>query len=193
MVAMVILNAALAVLVLATLGCGPRPAVQPGPRRIAVVRTPEQGRVIGPGQPVGQETPEAAAGQDAKRAAASRLVERAQVALAEGRLAPGVDLLERAVAVDPTWAEAYLQLAQVHLAEGDYELAVAFLDKAEQLSAGDVKSLGEIVSLRGEVFEALGRGKNARQAYEQALSLAPNNTRARAGLRRLRAEGMAGD
>jgi Tfp pilus assembly protein PilF len=192
MVAMAILSATLTVLILAALGCGPRPAVQPAPRRIAVVRTPEQGRVPDPGQRTGQEIP-GAAGQDAKRAAASRLVERAQVAVAEGRLAPGVDLLERAVAVDPTWAEIYVQLAQVYLAEGDHELAVAFLDKAEQLSAGDAESLGEIVSLRGEIFEAVGWGENARQAYERALSLAPNNGRARAGLRRLRAEGMASD
>jgi tetratricopeptide (TPR) repeat protein len=115
------------------------------------------------------------------RAAAGGLVQQADVALSEGRLADAQDLLERAVAVDPRFAGSYVHLARLHLAQGEEQLALAFLDKAEALT-GDRGSAGEIATLRGAALEGLGDRDAARRAYERALSLTPHDGRARAGL-----------
>lgn len=119
---------------------------------------------------------------DPTRAAAGGLVERATVALSEGRVADAADLLERAVAVDPSFPGTYMHLARLHLEQGEQQLALAFLDKAELLAAEDAESAAEIATLRGVVLEQLGRRDAARRAYERALSLTPHDERARAGL-----------
>jgi tetratricopeptide (TPR) repeat protein len=128
-----------------------------------------------------------------QEAAARRLVERAKGELAAGRAAAASDLLERAVAVDPTCAEGYYQLARVHADRDDHEAALGFLDKAEQVAARDPAALGEILSLRGTVLEELGRPDEARAAYERALHWAPGSVRARVGLGRVNGRGAGGE
>jgi len=122
---------------------------------------------------------------DAKRAAARRIVELARAAFEDGRPEDTADLLERAVALDGSFSESYVLLAHLHMTEGSPELALAFLDRAEQLAARDRVSLAEVESSRGVVFEELGRWQAARNAYRRALRLAPENARARRGLARL--------
>lgn len=124
---------------------------------------------------------------DAKRAAARRIVERARAAFRDGRHGDTADLLERAVAIDGGFAESYMLLAFLHLKKGSHDVALAFLDKAQQLAAVQRESLAEIESLRGTVLEELGRREAARHAYERALALSPENVRARAGLARMSA------
>jgi tetratricopeptide (TPR) repeat protein len=121
----------------------------------------------------------------AKRAAASALVARAEAAFADGQTVASAELLERAVGLDPTFPESYLLLARVHLQRDDEELALAFLDRAQQLAAGNSQVLGEIESLRGSALEGSGRRAAALAAYERALRLAPDNPRARSGVARL--------
>lgn len=170
----------------------PRP---PGPGRLAAVQKREPERAPLPEASRGpfgaprdlRAAPEVAtAAVDPRRAAASRLVEHSGEAVSRGRLADAAELLERAVALDPAFSGSYVQLARLHLVRGDHELALAFLDKAEELAAGDTASLSEIASLRGMAFEGLGRLDAARHAYERALELAPENPRARDGMRRAR-------
>jgi tetratricopeptide (TPR) repeat protein len=121
----------------------------------------------------------------AKRAAASALVARAESTFGDGQNVATAELLERAVGLDPTFPESYLLLARVHLQRDDEELALAFLDRAQQLAAGDPRVLGEIESLRGSALEGSGRRDAALAAYERALRLAPDNVRARTGVARL--------
>jgi Flp pilus assembly protein TadD len=120
-----------------------------------------------------------------KRAAASDLVERANAAFLDGREVAAATLVERAVGLDPTFSASYLLLARMHLERGDEELALTFLERAEQLAAGDPRVLADVESLRGVAFERLGRHGAAVAAYERALGFAPDNTRARGGLARL--------
>ncbi len=158
--------------------------------RVATVRRPperspaEQVRTRGAHTPT---TPRSAPAPDAAfdptRAAAGGLVEQAGVALSEGRIADAADLLERAVAVDPRFPGSYVQLARLHVEQGEPQLALAFLDKAEELT-GDTATAAEIAMLRGAALEGLGDRDAARRAYERALSLTPDDGRARAGLTR---------
>jgi Tfp pilus assembly protein PilF len=129
--------------------------------------------------------PHPTSGDDAKRAAARRIVELARAAFEDGRPEDTADLLERAVALDGSFSESYVLLAHLHMTEGSPELALAFLDRAEQLAARDRGSLAEVESSRGVVFEELGQWEAARDAYRRALRLAPENARARRGLARL--------
>jgi Tfp pilus assembly protein PilF len=120
-----------------------------------------------------------------KRAAAADLVRRARTAFAHGDDERTADLLERAVVVDPNFAETYVMLARLYIRQGDGTLALAFLDKAAQVAPADPGPLAEIESLRGVAFEELGQPDAARQAYERALIHSPDNERARLGLARV--------
>lgn len=157
--------------------------------RIAVARVPERTEPPGgrPG-PALQPQPVVPADEVAeppKRAAASELVERANSAFLDGRDIAAATLVERAVGLDPTFPASYLLLARMHLERGDEELALTFLERAEQLAGQNPRVLADVESLRGVAFEELGRPGAAVAAYERALRFAPDNARARGGLARL--------
>lgn len=174
------------------MGCHPRRPADPG--RLAVVRPPlpdRPGRPPSIHEPVDERTglprtPDAATSTvSPRRAAATRLVEDSGTAVSVGLFAQAAELLERAVAVDPSFPRSYVQLARLHLAQGNHALALAFLDKAAELTPGDKRALGEIAGLRGAAFEGLGQAEAARHAYERALDLVPDDPRARAGITRV--------
>ena len=173
---------------LATIGCSGQTAPTPG-GRIAVARVPDGPQRPGapPGPPL-QPPPVLPADpvvESPKRAAASELVKRANVAFLDGRDVAAATLVERAVGLDPTFPASYLLLARMHQERGDEELALTFLERAEQLAAGNPRVLADVESLRGVAFEGLGRRAAAVAAYERALRFAPDNARARGGLARL--------
>lgn len=181
---------------LITVGCARHSAPTPA-GRIAVARVPDDVEPSGgrPGPPL---QPQAVAPADVvveppKRAAASELVERADSAFLEGRDVAAATLVERAVGLDPTFPASYLLLARMHLERGDEELALTFLERAEQLAAQDPGVLADVESLRGVAFEEQGRRAAAVAAYERALRLAPDNARARGGLARLAGQSVAPD
>jgi tetratricopeptide (TPR) repeat protein len=162
-------------------GCAPpRQAAAPS-GRLAAVRErndrPPRRAVV----PEGPSAPAPGEAADPRRAAAGGLLDRANLARSEGRPADAAELLERAVVVDPTFPATYVQLARLHIDEGEPRLALGFLDKAEALAARDRDALAEIAALRGATLEELGDRDGARAAYRRALSLVPGHGRARAG------------
>jgi tetratricopeptide (TPR) repeat protein len=180
---MVLLILALGLSLVALAGCAPGQPTRRGVSgpRVAAAPPPVTSPPAGPLAP-----PESApATVDPQRLAAKRLADRGRAELGAGRLAEAGELLERAVAVDPTCTEGYYHLARLHVERGEYGLALAFLDKAEQVGTDDAAALGEIIGLRGTVLEALGRTEDARAAYERALRVAPGDVRARVGLGRV--------
>ena len=113
--------------------------------------------------------------------------------LSAGRPGDAADALERAVAVDPSFAGAWIGLARLHLAEGDHDTALAFCERAAMLAAGDGTTLAEVATLQGRALEAAGRYVAARDAYVRALVLAPDYPAARDGLDRVTALGQSAD
>ena len=187
-----ILKAILSIAGLVVFGCASgEPVARSG--AIAASRTPRTGSPTAIDEVSTRGSPEGAATDDAKRAAARRIVERARAAFQEGRPEDTAELLERAIALDGGFAESYVLLAELHLTQGGNEIALAFLDRAQQLAADSPALLAEIESLRGTVLEELGRREAARDAYERALSMAPDNVRARLGLARVRDSETPGD
>ena len=125
-----------------SVGCAPERRASP---RLSAVRR-------GPAAPQGQAgahgtqtarrrtPPYGVAPSGPSRAAAATLVERASAAIDEGRLVDAADLLERAVAVDPSFSGSHVHLARLHLEQNEPHLALALLDKAETLAAADPES-----------------------------------------------------
>lgn len=122
-------------------------------------------------------------------AAALRLIEDGRQQMKQGGYDQALDRFERAVAIDPTHAYGYYFLAQLHYLKKHYDQAIAFSSRAVVLSARtDRIWLGHVYSLRGAVFEDVGRYPDARKAYQKAVEADPNNLAARVGVARLNPE-----
>jgi hypothetical protein len=119
-------------------------------------------------------------------AAALRLVEQGRQQLANGRSDAALDLLEHAVAIDPTNAQGYYYLGVLHYDRGSYSQAIAFANRAVVLaSSGDATWASRTYLLQATVYEKVGRYPDARTAYKRALDLDPGNASARSALNRL--------
>jgi tetratricopeptide (TPR) repeat protein len=71
----------------------------------------------------------------------------------------------QAIWLEPTNAEAYLQRAEAHYEQGDYELALADVDKAFALNPWDPF----VYALRCKVYQALEQHDAARKDWERAV------------------------
>jgi len=119
-------------------------------------------------------------------AAALRCVEQGRTFLQKGQLQAAREWFERALTLDGNNPYAYFFLAQLARRSGREDQADAFLERAATLASRAPNTWrSRILSLRGEVLEAVGRFPEARQAYRDAAALDPNNAGARAGLARL--------
>lgn len=119
-------------------------------------------------------------------AAALRCIEQGRTLLLQGRAEAAREWFERALTLDGNNVYAYYFLARTALHTGRLDQAEAFLARALTLSnQATTPWQSRILSLRGEVFEGVGRFPEARQAYRDAAALDPNNSQARAGLARL--------
>jgi len=128
---------------------------------------------------IGPQTPPASA-------ASLRLTDRGRQCLAEDDTRGALDVLEKAVKLDPNNGRAYYWLAQVHFREGRYDQAAAFADKASLLLANsDPASASQAYAFKAMVFEQVGRYGDARKAYQQAIAFNSSNVAAQAGLSRL--------
>jgi tetratricopeptide (TPR) repeat protein len=97
-----------------------------------------------------------------------------------------VELLERAVAVDPQNPYAYYFLAEAHLQRGAYDQAATFAERAALLSARASNHwLCRSYGLQGRILEKAGAFTAARQAYQRALEADPRDATAHAGLARV--------
>jgi len=119
-------------------------------------------------------------------AAALRLVEQGRQQLDNRNYETALDVLERAVAIDPANVHGYYYLAAVHFERESYSQAIAFANRAAVLAdRGDAAWAGRTHALQGAVFEKVGRYADARSAYSRAVEIDPGNVGARVGLARL--------
>lgn len=121
--------------------------------------------------------------------AALRLVERGRQLLDSGDRDGALDVLERAVAIDPTNPYGYYFLARLYMERRSHNQALGFANRAAILTdPSDSVWMGRALSLQGAIFEDVARYPEARTAYRQALEADPRNVAARVGLNRLGAD-----
>ncbi|MBS0221700.1 MAG: tetratricopeptide repeat protein [Proteobacteria bacterium] len=90
-----------------------------------------------------------------------------QARLKLGRFVEAREPLQRAAAFLPREVAAQVNLAGCLTVLGEHEAALAALDRATRLKPGDAA----IAHNRGRTLEALDRADEARQAYDEALSI----------------------
>jgi len=102
---------------------------------------------------------------------ADALFEQARASCRQGRLAEGVDLVRRALAIDPQQARAHNLLGMALSGLGRPEEALASFDHAIACQPDLADSHGN----RGDVLIDLGRAAEALESYDRALGIAPGS------------------
>jgi tetratricopeptide (TPR) repeat protein len=97
-------------------------------------------------------------------------------------------LLERAISVEPNNGQAFYYYGLAMGERGNPRAALNLLRKAEILSRGDTRALGDIYAQMGVNDERLEHRQEALRRYEQALVQNPDHALAR---RRLQALGVS--
>jgi arylsulfatase A-like enzyme/Tfp pilus assembly protein PilF len=103
------------------------------------------------------------------------LLHNAMLASDDNRSTDARQFLEKAVELDPSSPNAFLQLGEIELAAGDYAKASRHLKQASQLRSDDPNAAYEA----GEAMEKSGNFGAARDALEASLKLAPGQMPAR--------------
>lgn len=103
------------------------------------------------------------------------LLHNAMLASDDNRSTDARQFLEKAVELDPSSPNAFLQLGEIELAAGDYAKAATHLKQASQLRSDDPNAAYE----EGEAMEKSGNFGAARDALEASLKLAPGQMPAR--------------
>ena len=83
--------------------------------------------------------------------------------------------------LNPSYTDAWSHLADCNSRMGEFELALNYLLKAEELE----KNNGAIENLKGMIFLALGRSEEAREIFNKILKTYPNDVNAHFGLAEL--------
>jgi tetratricopeptide (TPR) repeat protein len=122
-----------------------------------------------------------AALRESGSATADILLERAMVAQTMQDFDLSREFLDRAIAVEPDFAEAWFQRAMLFIVDEAYDQAI--LDLNEALTH-EPRHFNAWLML-GNVFEQLGQNREAVEAYREVLAIHPNHERARAQVRRL--------
>jgi tetratricopeptide (TPR) repeat protein len=94
----------------------------------------------------------------------------ADIAVKERRLDDCIALLDRALVLDPTHPEAVVLASQVHLAKGDPNKAVALLEPASKVFAGNAILKHQL----GLCYMAQGENAKAAASFAEASSFAPD-------------------
>ncbi len=124
-------------------------------------------------------------GTPPQQAASLRLTEDGRKLLESGDHAKALTHLEKTLAVDSSNPYVYYYLAEAHFNLTNYRQSVDFLDVAESMLDSQPFWLAEVLSLRGENFQAMGLLREASQSYAHALRLNPKNQKAAMGLSRV--------
>ena len=82
-------------------------------------------------------------------------------------------LAQKALSLDPASTTAYRLLAEVHMARGQFDLALGQVERALEINPSDAKSL----ALRGAILMWAGRAGEALPWVQGALRLDPTNAR----------------
>lgn len=107
----------------------------------------------------------------ASQASVQNLVQEAQVLYDDAKYAEAEKKYIGAIALDMRSVDAYRGLAQVYEAQNDLPHATATLHFLEQLDPKDETIYRKL----GELYQREEKYEEAMDAYEQALSLGPNN------------------
>lgn len=89
----------------------------------------------------------------------------------EGNLNPAIDAYKQAVLADPTNSNIHVELARVQILAGQYEAAQTSAENALLLNRENPKAL----AIYGWALTFLGYSIEARQAFDDALELNPND------------------
>ena len=117
-----------------------------------------------------------------ERAASLRLTEEGNRLLDSGHYAKALTRLEQTLAVDSSNPYVYYFLGKAHFHLAHYRQSVEFLDVAESLLGNQSYWMGEVFSLQGKNFQALGLMDQAHSSYAKALRFNPKNQEAAVGL-----------
>ena len=120
-----------------------------------------------------------------QQAASLRLTDDGRMLIESGKHTKALTHLEKTLALDSTNPYVYYYLAKAHFKLANYRQSVDFLDVAESLLHNQPYWMAEVLSLRGENFQAMGLLKEASLSYADALHLNPKNQKAGVGLNRV--------
>ena len=109
--------------------------------------------------------------QEANPADPAAGVKLAQALRELGRFDQAVQAAETTLAVQPANLDALLELGRAHIARGQAFYGISPLEKARDQAPRDWRAY----SLLGAAYEQVSRFDDARAAWNQALSLSPDN------------------
>ncbi len=91
------------------------------------------------------------------------------------------EFLDRAIAVEPEFAEAWFQRAVIFAAQGEFDQAIYDLNEALTFEPRHFNAW----LMLGNVFEQLGQTREALESYREVLKIYPAHSTARTQVRRL--------
>jgi tetratricopeptide (TPR) repeat protein len=112
------------------------------------------------------------------------LMARAVAAMGTQNLEVSLALLDRLVAIDPEWAEAWNKRATARYMNGDESGSMADIAQTIQREPRHVGALSGM----GMILEQRGLRASALRAYRRVLEIAPRMASAKAAVERLEAE-----
>lgn len=110
------------------------------------------------------------------------IMKRALEAQSLGNLDLARDLYDRAIQIDPEYAEAYNRRATLFMSEDKLDEAILDLNEAIRL---EPRHFGAWLGL-AVIFEGLGAEKEALRAYENVLEIHPQSPQAKSAVTRLK-------
>jgi tetratricopeptide (TPR) repeat protein len=113
---------------------------------------------------------------------ADLLMQRADVALAGGDGPLAIEILDRLIALDPDWAEAWNRRATVFFLEDDLSRSAADI---QEVLAREPRHFGALMGLGG-ILERIGDEHKALEAYERVLEVYPLLPSAQKAVERLK-------
>ncbi len=120
-----------------------------------------------------------------QQAASLRLTEDGRKLIESGNNAKALTHLEKTLGIDSNNPYVYFYLAKAHFNLAHYSQSVEFLDVAEALLYSQPYWMAEVLSLKGENFQAMGLLKEANHSFAEALRLNPKNQKAAGRLNRV--------
>lgn len=100
---------------------------------------------------------------------ANLVMQRAVTAAQAKDFAVALSLLDRLVALEPDWAEAWNQRATVRFADGDFDGAMADIDRVMKL---EPRHFGALAGM-GVILQHEGLDKRALEVFNKALQIYP--------------------
>jgi cytochrome c-type biogenesis protein CcmH/NrfG len=100
-------------------------------------------------------------------------VKQARAQSGKGDFGAATATVERALRIEPNNPLLWIELGQVHLAQGDAPQAESLGRKAVALSVGDPNAQSSAWRLIGDALRTRGRTLDATEAYQRANQATP--------------------